>query len=50
MNPLPAPKIPGNTEFERFDNAMRKVLSVKREQIANQEKKPLRRGKYPKKK
>jgi hypothetical protein len=27
MNPLPAPKVPGNTEFERFDYAVRKVFS-----------------------
>jgi hypothetical protein len=28
MKPAPAPNIPGNTEFERFDNAVRRLLSV----------------------
>jgi hypothetical protein len=28
MNPLPAPSVPGNTEWERFDNAVIKLLSV----------------------
>lgn len=28
MNPLPAPNVPGNTEWERFDNAVSKLLSV----------------------
>jgi hypothetical protein len=28
MNPHPAPQIPGKTEWERFDNAVRKVFSV----------------------
>jgi hypothetical protein len=28
MNPLPAPSVPGNTEWERFDNAVTKLLSV----------------------
>jgi hypothetical protein len=27
MNPLPAPKVPGNSDWERFDNAVRKVFS-----------------------
>ncbi len=26
MNPLPAPSVPGKTEFERFDNAVRKIF------------------------
>jgi hypothetical protein len=30
MKPLPAPNVPGKTEFERFDNAMRKVLAMPR--------------------
>ena len=33
MNPRPAPPIPGNTEWERFDNAVRKVFSVSPEAI-----------------
>ena len=28
MKPSPAPHIPGNTEWERFDNAVGKLLSV----------------------
>jgi hypothetical protein len=33
MKPLPAPQVPGNSEWERFDNAMQKVLSVTKPQI-----------------
>jgi hypothetical protein len=33
MNPLPAPQVPGSTEWERFDNAVRKVFSVPAEAI-----------------
>ena len=28
MKPLPAPHVPGKTEWERFDNAVSKFLSV----------------------
>ena len=28
MKPKPAPHVPGNTEFERFDNAVRKMFTV----------------------
>jgi len=31
MKPLPAPNISGNTEWERFDNAVTKLLSVPKE-------------------
>ena len=31
MNPHPAPSVPGDTEWERFDNAVRKALSVPKE-------------------
>jgi hypothetical protein len=34
MKPLPAPTVPGKTEFERFDNAMRQVLRVSKVGIA----------------
>lgn len=27
MKPLPAPHVPGKTDFERFDNAVRQVLT-----------------------
>jgi uncharacterized protein YdaU (DUF1376 family) len=33
MKPLPAPNVPGNTEWERFDNAVRKIFSVSPEAI-----------------
>ena len=31
MKPSPPPHVPGNTEWERFDNAMSKLLSVPKE-------------------
>lgn len=37
MKPLPAPLVPGRTEFERFDNAVRQVLSVPKEELLKQE-------------
>lgn len=37
VKPLPAPNIPGKTEFERFDNAMRQVLSVSKEELLKRE-------------
>jgi len=37
MKPLPAPNVPGKTEFDRFDNAMRKVLSVSKEELLKRE-------------
>jgi len=37
MNPLPAPNVPGKTEFERFDNAVRQVLSVSKEELLRRE-------------
>jgi hypothetical protein len=37
MKPLPAPHIPGKTEFERFDNAMRQVLTVSKEELLKRE-------------
>ena len=32
MKPLPAPNVPGNTDAERFDNAVRKIFSVVKEE------------------
>jgi len=29
MNPLPAPNVPGSTEFQRFDAIVRKVMAFK---------------------
>jgi hypothetical protein len=37
MRPLPAPQVPGKTEFERFDNAVRQVLSVPKEELLKRE-------------
>jgi len=37
MRPLPPPHIPGKTEFERFDNAVRKVLTVSKEELLKRE-------------
>lgn len=38
MKPLPAPQIHGKTDFERFDNAVRQVLSVSKEELLKKEK------------
>jgi hypothetical protein len=37
MKPLPAPNVPGNTEAERFDNAVRKMFSVSKEELLKRE-------------
>jgi hypothetical protein len=37
MKPLPAPHVPGKTEFQRFDNAMRRVLTVSKEELLKRE-------------
>ena len=37
MKPAPAPEVPGNTEFERFDNAVRKMFSVPKESVLKEE-------------
>src|SRR5436853_344576 len=37
MKPLPAPHVPGKTEFERFDNAIRRVLGVSKEELLKRE-------------
>lgn len=37
MKPLPAPDVPGNTEAERMDNALRKVLTVSKEALLKAE-------------
>jgi len=42
MKPLPAPKVPGNTEAERFDNAVRKMLCVSKEDLLKEEAKDKR--------
>ena len=37
MRPLPAPSVPGKTEYERFDNAVRQVLTVSKEELLKRE-------------
>jgi hypothetical protein len=51
LKPLPAPNVPGNTEFERFDNAVRKVLSVSKQELLKREERGQKRpeAKRPKK-
>jgi hypothetical protein len=43
MKPLPAPPVPGNTEWERFDNAVGMLLNAPRAAFVKQEKKLKRR-------
>lgn len=37
MKPLPAPTVSGKTDFERFDNAVRQVLTVSKEELLKRE-------------
>ena len=37
MKPLPTPHVPGNTEAERFDSAVRKIFSVSKEDVLMEE-------------
>ena len=37
MKPLPAPNVPGNTEAERFDNAVRKIFTVSKKDLLKAE-------------
>jgi ribosomal protein L22 len=37
MKPLPAPNVPGDTEFERFDNAVRQILTVSKQDVLRRE-------------
>lgn len=37
MKPSPAPEVPGNTDWERLDNAVRKVFTVPREALLKEE-------------
>jgi hypothetical protein len=43
MKPLPAPNVPGNTESERMDNALRKILTVSKSDLLKEEAKWKRR-------
>ena len=44
MKPLPAPQVPGTTERERLDNAVRKMFSLSKEDIHKEEPKWRRAG------
>lgn len=48
MKPSPVPRIPGKTEAEKFDNALRKVLSVSKEDLLKREDDAKRRRKQKK--
>jgi hypothetical protein len=37
MKPAPAPPVPGNTEAERMDNAVRKLFTVSKEDYLKEE-------------
>lgn len=37
MKPLPAPLVPGKTEAQRFDNAVRKTFTVSKEEMQRRE-------------
>jgi hypothetical protein len=37
MKPEPPPKVPGKTPWERFDNAVRTVLSVPKDAVLKKE-------------
>jgi hypothetical protein len=37
MKPLPAPHVPGNTDAERFDNAVRKMFTVSKDDVLKAE-------------
>jgi hypothetical protein len=52
MKPLPTPDVPGDTEAERFDNAVRKMFTVSKADVLKAEAKWKRarmRKKQPKK-
>jgi hypothetical protein len=37
MKPLPPPEVPGDTPWERFDNACRKIIAVPKEAFVKEE-------------
>jgi hypothetical protein len=37
MKPLPPPAVMGNTDWQRFDNAVRQVLTVSKEELLKRE-------------
>jgi hypothetical protein len=51
MKPLPAPSVPGDTDTQRFDNAVRKMFTVSKEEMQQWEAEwhRLQSKKHPKK-
>jgi hypothetical protein len=51
MKPQPAPSVPGDTDTERFDNAVRKLFTVSKEEMQRREAEwqRLQSKKHPKK-
>jgi hypothetical protein len=37
MKPAPAPRVPGNTDAERFHNAVRKMFSIPKDLVLKKE-------------
>jgi len=37
MKPLPAPEVPGETDAERFDYAVRKLFTVSKDELLKEE-------------
>ncbi len=37
MKPLPAPYVPGDTDAERMDNAVRRMFTVSKQQVLRRE-------------
>jgi hypothetical protein len=37
VKPLPTPNVPGKSEFERFDNAVRQVFTVPKKELLRRE-------------
>jgi hypothetical protein len=42
MKPAPAPYVPGKTEAERMDNAVRKLFTVSKQDYLKEEKRRMR--------
>lgn len=40
MNPLPPPPVAGKTEWERFNNAIRKIIHAPKQTVIKPESKP----------
>ena len=43
MKPLPPPEVPGNTEWERFDNAVSMLLKAPKQAFVKEERKAKRK-------